>query len=323
MDEPTSLILERRMFSTIKRSATIIISTQVNTYLSAYFSVVELLLLIFVLHVIFQSMRTVGGFGASWGALRDLTQLIFIQMLLSYLSNEWHPDLAFLNLIALLLIAECVPAARGWIGTDIVTFKTSVTYLFSDRVGSLLDSLHVPVACSVLGLILSNENGILSQSLALTGVNTLCNAAFGAVVSGGSLALAWPVALLYFVHELASKFEKAKDFLDFGLYKASGLVYTGLLARDISSLDIMFGIGFLLVLLPRDPIWGGICALVLVQAGSDWFLHAISLLAHSDPVLAGLGIVTTLHFVGLGIAVSSDPDSSTSKKTPSKSNVGK
>jgi hypothetical protein len=320
MDGEIQLNLERRMFSAIKRSATVIISNQINTYLSKYFSVTELLLLVFVMHTVFNAMRSVPGFGASWGALRDLTQLIFIRMLLSSVSDQWSPDLAFLNLVGLLLIAECVPPARGFVESDIVTFRTSVTYLFSDRVGSLFEEARIPWAGAALAIFLGgNHFGLLGQSLALTGVNTLCNAAFGAVISGLSLSLAWPISLLYFVKEVSHKYERANEFFDFGLYKASDVVYSGFARRGLDSLHMAATFGFLFALAPRDPIWGGICALVLVQASTDWCLRTISLVAESDPILAGLGVITVLHFLSLGIEL----HSSGVKKTPSKSDVAK
>ena len=320
MDSETQLDLERRMFSAIKRSATVIVSNQLNTYLSDYFSVAELLLLVFVMHTVFNAMRTVPGFGASWGALRDLTQLIFIRMLLSSVSDQWSPDLAFINLVALLLIAECVPVARGFMENDIATFRTSITYLFSDRVGMLFEEARVPWTGAALAIFLgSGHFGLLGQSLALTGVNTLCSAAFGAVISGLSLSLAWPITLLYFVKEVTHKYEKANEFFDFGLYKASEVVYSGFSRRGLDSFHMAAIFGFLFVLAPRDPIWGGICALVLVQACTDWFLHSISLVAKSDPILAGLGVITVLRFLSLGMEL----QASKIKKTPLKSDVAK
>jgi hypothetical protein len=305
MDSETQLDLERRMFSAIKRSANVIISNQLNTYLSRYFSVIELLLLVFVMHTVFHAMRTVSGFGASWGALRDLTQLIFIRMLLSSVSDSWSPDLAFVNLVALLLIAECVPVARGFVESDIATFKTSVTYLFADRVGMLFEEAKVQWAGSALAIFIGGNLGLLGQSLALTGVNTLCNAAFGAVISSSSLSLAWPLSLLYFVKELAHKYERATEFFDFGLYKASDVVYSGFVRWGLDSFHMASIFGFLFVLAPKDPIWGGICALVLVQASTEWCLQTISLVAKSDPILAGLGVITVLHFLSLGIEIHS------------------
>ncbi len=142
--------------------------------------------------------------------------------------------------------------------------------------------------------------GVFGQTMTLTGVNCVCSAAFGAV-SGGELSLAWPVLLLYFVCEVANHFDNAKPFVDYGLYKASDAVFNGVSARGVSSNIVAIAFTFLALVLPSDPVWTGVCVLVLVQASSGWFLNAIKFMSNTDPVLAGLCIVTVVHFVCLGV----------------------
>ena len=48
-------------------------------------------------------------------------------------------------------------------------------------------------------------------------------------------------------------------------------------------------------------MWTGVCVLVLVQSSSDWFLGGIKGISETDPVLAGLSIVTVVHFFCLGV----------------------
>ena len=51
----------------------------------------------------------------------------------------------------------------------------------------------------------------------------------------------------------------------------------------------------------KDPVWTGICLLVFTQAGSDWFLGCMGIIFKTDPVLAGLCVVTGVHFIGIYI----------------------
>ena len=39
--------------------------------------------------------------------------------------------------------------------------------------------------------------------------------------------------------------------------------------------------------------------LVFVQGVSGWFMQQVAFVAATDPVLAGLGVVTAVHFVSL------------------------
>ena len=50
---------------------------------------------------------------------------------------------------------------------------------------------------------------------------------------------------------------------------------------------------------PADPVWTGVCVLVFVQGVSNWFMQQVAFVAVTDPVLAGLGVVTAVHFVSL------------------------
>jgi hypothetical protein len=42
-----------------------------------------------------------------------------------------------------------------------------------------------------------------------------------------------------------------------------------------------------------------VCVLVFVQGVSSWFMQQVAFVAATDPVLAGLGVVTAVHFVSL------------------------
>jgi hypothetical protein len=42
-----------------------------------------------------------------------------------------------------------------------------------------------------------------------------------------------------------------------------------------------------------------VCVLVFVQGVSGWFMQQVAFVAATDPVLAGLGVVTAVHFVSL------------------------
>jgi hypothetical protein len=40
---------------------------------------------------------------------------------------------------------------------------------------------------------------------------------------------------------------------------------------------------------------------VFVQGGSDWFLGNLGIISATDPVLAGLSLVTAIHFISIAI----------------------
>jgi hypothetical protein len=71
--------------------------------------------------------------------------------------------------------------------------------------------------------------------------------------------------------------------------------------RGVAAHVVAIGFTFLALALPGDPVWTGVCVLVLVQSSSSWFLGGIRGVSSTDPVLAGLCIVTGVHFVCLGV----------------------
>ena len=104
--------------------------------------------------------------------------------------------------------------------------------------------------------------------------------------------------MLYFVVEISGHYN-LDTFVDFGLFKASDAAYNGLLALNAPPQTIAMGFVFLLTSKPRDKIWVGMCTLVFVQASCDWVLHQITFISNTDPILAGLVVVTIVHFAAL------------------------
>ena len=295
---------QKQIYNGILRSATIVVSSHINLQLKTYFTVYEIILIVFVMHAVSNTMSSLPGFNASWKFLKDIIQSILIQLSVSYvIGNSNNDELTFVRLLGMLLIAECASAISGWIGNDIRSFTTSLTYIFSDRISKLLNYVHIPLVGAVLGISFA-DSGLLGNTLMITGMNAICSFLFDAI-TGGELSLAWPVLLLYFVHEMVSKYAikwpQIQIFLDFGLFKASDAAYNGLLTYDIPSSTLAIGFIFLIYMFPKDPIWTGICVLVLVQSISNWFLKEISMISQTDPILAGLVIVTTLHFIAIAI----------------------
>lgn len=301
--------LQARLMGGISRSSTVVLSAEINGRLRMYFSSSELLLVIAAVHALLSSMpETVSGFNASWAAVRALMQSLFVQLVASQLTQGLRPDAGLFNLLVVLMVCECLPAFSGWVQRDLSGLSTSVSYVFSDAVSALLASAGVPLIAASLGMFVGG-GGLFSQTLALTGVNTLCGVAFG-VVAGGSLALAWPVALLYFAVEAGRSFEAVQPFLDYGLYRASDAVYGGLTGWRGGGLrpDVVGLLFFFLLLLPqawgarrRDEVWTGVCVLVLVRAASDWFLTGIMEATRSDAVFGGLCIATAIHFTTVAV----------------------
>ena len=48
-------------------------------------------------------------------------------------------------------------------------------------------------------------------------------------------------------------------------------------------------------------MWTGVSVLALVQAVSEWFLDTLSPVSQTDPVLAGLSVVTIVHFISIAM----------------------
>jgi hypothetical protein len=194
---------------------------------------------------------------------------------------------------------ECFPAAKGWVGDDLESFTTSVSYIFSDKISTLLTELNIPLFGAALSLCLGGK-GLLGRTLAFVGINTLSSLVFEAI-SGGELSLAWPVTLLYFVHEINTKYDM-DTFFSFGLYRASDAIYKSLNgALRLQPAVVFMAFLFLGALFPADPVWSGVCVLVFVQGGSDWFLGNLGIISATDPVLAGLCLVTAVHFISIAI----------------------
>jgi hypothetical protein len=300
MDQNLLSTMQQRIITSISRSAVMVLSTSLTRRLSPFFSPSELILVLLALHTLLNTVRTVPGFNASWRTLRDLLQFVLVQSLASYVSSGSGsmPLDTLLGLILVLVVLECIPAIKGWVGDDVESFTTSVSYIFSDRISALLSGLHIPLFGAALGLCLGGR-GLLGKTLAFVGINTLSALIFEAI-SGGELSLAWPVTLLYFVHELGAKYD-IDTFFSFGLYRAGDAVYNSLLAWNLPPATIFMAFLFLAALFPSDPVWSGVCVLVFVQGGSDWFLSQLAVISATDPVLAGLSLVTAVHFISVAV----------------------
>lgn len=289
-----------RFLQGVKRSSTLLVGSQIQIFLTRYFSLGELLVVVVSSHVLLcLGPSRVQGFNASLDLLGNILQTVVIQLGVDFVSGDSQDGLGLLNLLVLLMIAESLPVMKGWLGDDAASLSSKITYLFSDRVSTILQDSGVPLAGVSLGFAFGGH-GIFGQTMNLTGVNCLCTVAFGAI-RGGELSLAWPVLLLFFVREVSTHFDEVKSFLDYGLYKASDLVFESLRAGGVSSYVMVIAFAFLAFVLPGDPLWGGLCLLVLAQASSDWFLGVVKGISDTDPVLAGLCIVTVVHFVNMGL----------------------
>ena len=302
-------LIRMRLMDGISRSATVVISAQINAYLTKYLSLAELLLIIGVLHTLLSVSRVaLTGFNASISVIKSILKSIVIQSVVAYITDVRQPVRALMNLLMGLVVAECLPPMDDWLGEDIGMIKTSISYIFSDQVSVILMGLGIPLIGASLGLCLRGE-GVFGQTMVLTGINVLCSVAFNAI-SGGDLSLAWPLVLLYFVHEVVRRFdcnfEDAGGFLDYGLYKASDATYSALMGKGVSVDILAIGFTFLSFALKGDEVWTGVCVLILVRAASDWFLGSIALATHADPALGGLCVVTVIHFVSIVIGTAVD-----------------
>ena len=292
--------IEKQALSAISRSAVVILSTQLNIHLLEYFDTFELILILTCMHTLLSTVKTVPGFSASVSVLKELTQSIVIQLVVNYASSS-QTYISVLNLIIVIIILECLPAINGWLGHDLDSFKTNVTYIFADQISKFLLLIHAPLFGAALGICLRGK-GLLGQTLAFTGVNTINSVVFESI-QGGELSLAWPILLLYFVFELCNSLKGDwEQFFDFGLFKASDTAYRQItFYYKIKPTTLAMLLVFLISFKPKDRVWTGLCVLVLVQSLSEWFLKGISLISETDPVLAGLVVVTVVHFLVLGI----------------------
>ena len=292
-------VIRERILQGISRSSTVIIGAQIRIYLERYLSLGELVVVVAAVHVLLcEGPRCVSGFNASWDMLRNLMQSVVVQLTVAYMGSDRREGAGLLNLLGLLMVAESLPAAGGWIGEDVASLTTTISFAFSDEVSAILRSAGVPAVGMSLGLAFGGQ-GLFGQTMTLTGVNCLCASVFDSL-GGGELTLAWPVLMLYFVSEAAEHFERAKPFVDYGLYKASDAVFVGLVGLQISPSVMAIAFAFLGLAVPTDSVWTGVCVLVLVHSASVWFLGEIKGVSNTDPVLAGVCIVTAVHFVCLG-----------------------
>ena len=298
MDPALITTMQQRMISSISRSAVMVLSTSLSKRLNPYFTASELTLVLLALHTLLNTVRTVPGFNASWKTLRDLMQFLMVNAVASYVSGSSNDDhTTILNLILVLVTMDCIPAAKGWVGDDMESFSTSVSYIFSDQISALLSQLHIPLFGAALSLCIGGE-GLLGRTLAFVGINTLSSLVFQAI-SGGEMSLAWPITLLYFVHEMSFRYN-VDTFFSFGLYRASDAIY-GSLSKLLMPAVISMTFLFLGSLFPTDQVWAGVCVLVFVQGGSDWFIGGLNIISSTDPVLAGLALVTAVHFISIAI----------------------
>lgn len=301
----STLFLGEKALAAISRSAAVVLSTQINRLLLNYFSSTGLLMIVICLHVLLSVAQVVPGFRAAWGSLQSLMQSIVIQSIANYVSTTPSPVLSVLHILAVIQILECLPELQGWVGQDLDSFTTNVTYIFATQLEAYLEAARLPLFGAVLGICMQGQ-GLLGKTLAYTGVTTLSNCLFSAVLGGGELALAWPVMLLYFASEVCKTYA-LQDFLEFGLFKASSAVFDGLSAHRVPPQTIAMGFTFLLTLLPADTVWTGTCALVFVQATSAFLLAQINSIANTDPILAGLCAVTFVYFGAMGVHLVSPP----------------
>lgn len=294
-----------KVYSAVKRSAVVIVSSQIKESVGSYVSTPQYILLLVAAQFTLTYLRSVPGFSASWDALRSIAQNLVIQSFIGFVTESWSDDLVLLNVVATLTIVECVPDASGWVGQDLASFRTGVTYVFSDKISSAVSNLGIPaVTGAALSACVSPRHwGILGETLALTGVNLLSEAVFGAVNGGFALALVWPVVLLYFLRELTLKYDYFQSYFDFGVYKASSLLYNSLVTvHGVSYWQVALVFGFVLLWQRRDRLWDALSALVIVSALSDWLLkEVLEGISKTDPVLAGFILITVMFFVGCAV----------------------
>ena len=295
---------EERLLAFISNSAVVVLSSQIKERLLGRFSAPEVLLAVVSLHAMLSTVRGVPGFNASWRTLVRLMQSVAIQALAAYALETPSPATSALHALVVVQVLEFLPAQRGWVGDDLDSFRTNVTYIFADQLSALFARLGVPLFAAVLGLLLKGDRlpgaGLLGGTLAFASVTVLNNFVFAAI-SGGELSLVWPLAVLYFAVQITRRFQGVQALVDFGLFKASDAAYGGLKARGALPQQVALGLLLLVYASPRqgDPVWLGVCLLVLVQAGSDWFLGQVGFISATDPVLAALVIVTVVHFGSL------------------------
>jgi hypothetical protein len=283
------------VLTAVGRSAAIILSKQVNRHLTYYFSTAEIILIVTCMHSLMGTINS-SGFTGSLHVLHEMVQSLLIQVLATWLGSG---HFALFNVLSAILILECLPAMKGLAANDISAFQTNVTYIFSDKICYLMEG--VPLI-GTLGVLVRGD-GLLSRTLLFTGVSTITELAFAIVSGENDLSVAWPIFLLYFVYEILRCLEKAEGLemlFQMGIYKGSSAIYKQIHER-FSALAMSVTFTFLSAVQPRDKVWTGITVLVIVQTISNHVLEAIILLCRTDAVLAGISVVTVIHFTALAI----------------------
>jgi hypothetical protein len=283
----------------VSRSAAIILSKQLNKNLLYYFSSAEIILIVTCMHSLMSTVKSMQGFKASLHVMQELVQSLMIQALGMYIASG---DYALVNIVLLISVLEFLPAIKGWVGADLASFEASVNYIFADKINHLkIDHRAVPYL-GVLGVAFRGE-GLLSKTFVFTGITSLSNIAYEAVHGSTDLSIAWPIFLLYFVYEIMGC-SKIKDewesFFQFGLYRASDAIYQQILkGGNLMAVAVTFTL--LSSLNPSDKVWTGVTILVLVQCVSNSILETVILLCRTDPFLAGMGVVTVVHFSSMAL----------------------
>ena len=278
----------------VSRSAAIILSKQLNKNLLYYFSSAEVILIVTCMHSLMSTVKSMQGFKASLHVMQELVQSLMIQALVVYIASG---DYALVNMVLLVSVLECLPAIKGWVGADLASFEASVNYIFADKI----NHLGLPYI-GVLGVAFRGE-GLLSKTLVFTCITSLSDLAYEAVHGSDDLSIAWPIFLLYFVYEIMTSSrlkEQWESFFQFGLYRASDAIY-----KQMQESGNLLGVAVTFTLLsslnPSDKVWTGITILVLVQCVSNYILETIIVLCRTDPFLAGMGVVTVVHFSSMAL----------------------
>lgn len=284
------------VLTAVSRSAAIVLSKQVNKHLVYYFTTAEIILIVTCMHSLMGTLQGIRGFSGSLHVLQEMVQSLMIQALASYIVSG---EFALFNVLALILALECLPAIKGWAGSDLQTFQTNVTYICSDQISKLIHNMPFVGALGVL----VRGDGLLARTLLYTGVTTITEVAFGVVQGDNDLSVAWPIFLLYFVYEILRCLHQVKEWemlFQLGIYKGSSAIYKQVHER-YSTTVVAVTFTFLSSVQPRDKVWTGITVLVIVQALSNHTLEAIIALCRTDAFLAAISVVTVIHFSALAI----------------------
>ena len=283
--------VEQNLFSALGRSASVLLSNQINMHLLKYFNTSEILLTVSCMHFLVDTFPDKTS--ATWHTLSELMHSIVIQSLANYISTGFDPITNLINVLIVMQFMDCIPAVTGWVGKDLQSFNINVTYIFADLLSSQMSENGIPFFGGVLGICLRGQ-GLFGKTMGYTGMTMLCKFLFS-VQGMGELTLSWPVFILYFMSHLSNTF-KLDDYYEFGLFKASDAVFSGLASYGVSAQVISMGFIFLLQAQPEDSVWTGICSLVLVNTASSYILDQVNFISNTDPILSALIIVTIVHF---------------------------